>query len=64
MSEPESGRRTDDDLTLREIERQYRVSSATIKRRIKDGALPDRRIVGRIVVRRDDLERVLYGGER
>ncbi len=57
------GRRADDILTLREIEAQYPVSARTIRKRVQDGSIPERRIVGRrIVVRRGDLERVLYGG--
>lgn len=54
-------RRPDDELTLRDIEAEYPVSGATVRRRIRDGALRGRRIVGRIVVRRADLEAVLYG---
>ena len=54
------GRRPDDELTIRDIQAEYGVSGTTVRRRIKSGALPDRRIVGRIVVRRDTLERALF----
>jgi hypothetical protein len=51
------------DLTLREAAAEYRVSTDTLRRRIKAGVLPHRRKLGRIVLRRADVEAVVFGAE-
>ncbi len=52
-----------DELSLREAATEYRVSTDTLRRRIKAGLLPHRRKLGRIVLRRADLEVVLFGAD-
>lgn len=62
MKETET-RSPSDELTIREAERDYYrdVSEATLRRRVRDGLLPCRRAFGRIILRREDVERVIYG---
>ncbi len=49
------------ELTLREAAAEYRVSTDTLRRRIKAGVLAHRRKLGRIVLRRTDVETILFG---
>lgn len=51
------------ELTLREAAAEFRVSTDTLRRRIKAGVLPHRRKLGRIVLRRADVEAILFGAD-
>lgn len=53
-----------DELSLRQATADYPVSRDTLLRRIRRGALPHRRFLNRILVRRGDLEAVLFGRGR